>query len=85
MTPLILHSLTKRNAWPKSVEIVGFHMEQFRQELRQGGAKKGHCPSQYIEKSEIKNKHDDSVDSLAQAVEMIRNTSGVVSVVRRQF
>ena len=38
-----------------------------------------------IEKSEIKNKHDDSVDSLAQAVEMIRNTSGVVSVVRRQF
>lgn len=32
-----------------------------------------------------KNKHDDSVDSLAQAVEMVRSTVGVVSVFRRPF
>lgn len=32
-----------------------------------------------------KNKHDDSVDSLAQAVEMVRSTVGAVSVFRRPF
>lgn len=32
-----------------------------------------------------RNKHDDSVDSLAQAVEMIRSTVGAVSVFRRPF
>lgn len=32
-----------------------------------------------------RNKHDDSVDSLAQAVEMIRSTVGAASVFRRPF
>ena len=32
-----------------------------------------------------RNKHDDSVDSLAQAVEMVRSTVGAVSVFRRPF
>ena len=32
-----------------------------------------------------RNKHDDSVDSLAQAVEMVRSTAGAVSVFRRPF
>lgn len=32
-----------------------------------------------------RNKHDDSVDSLAQAIEMIRSTVGAVSVFRRPF
>lgn len=32
-----------------------------------------------------KNKHDDSVDSLAQAVDMIRNAMSTVSVVKRPF
>ena len=32
-----------------------------------------------------RNKHDDSVDSLAQAVDMIRSTIGTVSVFRRPF
>lgn len=32
-----------------------------------------------------KNKHDDSVDSLSQAVEMIRSTAGKVSVFQRPF
>lgn len=32
-----------------------------------------------------KNKHDDSVDSLAQAVEMIRSTAGKVSIFQRPF
>ena len=32
-----------------------------------------------------RNKHDDSVDSLAQAVEMVRSTIGAVSVFKRPF
>ena len=32
-----------------------------------------------------RNKHDDSVDSLAQAVEMVRSTVGAVSVFKRPF
>ena len=32
-----------------------------------------------------KNKHDDSVDSLAQAVDMIRNTNGIITVAKRWF
>ena len=66
----------------KAPEIREFY---FLEEGKRSKAYSQFMQNVYSFKLTGKNKHDDSVDSLAQAVEMIRNTSGVVSVVRRQF
>ena len=66
----------------KAPEIREFY---FLEEGRRSKAYSQFMQNVYSFKLTRKNKHDDSVDSLAQAVEMIRNTSGIVSVVRRQF